>query len=617
MLIVSARLQFVLYAAVVTLLSAGATAVTYRMDQQRLASAATAARLEHMAHVVAAGIQHAVGDVLKDGRVLGAAMATSVSAPGGLAANRQMLTLVRSQIETHPEITEVRFIGPPPDSTERLLLVRGPAGIETKPPPALQDRGDCAGYQTTIELVDGSVFVSPVMWEEKPDGVREGPMIRGAIPLYVDDELEGVMVLTLDLRPLLAMLTREGEHESVSLHLADSSELVFYPPLAWMDSDIPGVLPRIGDVFPELDGLARRLSQGDATHAYSADGKRLSLLHRFLLEPSLPGRYLSLVLTQRVDTAVFSPGLLGQYGLIAIAIMGVFAIASALYFLRRFSEPLTTLSDRARRIAEGDFQSRPEPQENEGMTRELSAEMDRMAECLERREQDLRTANHRLERLNFELEQYTYLAAHDLKAPLRAVSHIASVVCQEMAGKSEGAPHPLLPVMIRRVTGMHRIIDGLLLYARAGDDGTPIETVDSGRLLKELLDQMPLPAGTTVEVHPKMPTLQARRSHLAQVFRLLVDNAIRHHDRPERARIRIWSGITADGYRFTIADDGPGIPAAYRSQIFRLFQVLNSGEEGTGIGLPLASKLVTANGGSIEVHENHPRGTRFVFSWRE
>jgi signal transduction histidine kinase len=167
-----------------------------------------------------------------------------------------------------------------------------------------------------------------------------------------------------------------------------------------------------------------------------------------------------------------------------------------------------------------------------------------------------------------------------------------------------------------RVHRMEALIEGILTYSRAGRVRGTVERVDVGQLLAETIELISPPASTVITVAPGMPTLVAERVPLQQVFMNLVGNAIKYNHRAD-ARVEIGVAREGDCFRFSVADNGPGIAPQYFERIWQIFQTLAARDkvEGTGIGLSVVRKLVEAHGGRTWLESEVGRGSTFYFTW--
>jgi signal transduction histidine kinase len=167
-----------------------------------------------------------------------------------------------------------------------------------------------------------------------------------------------------------------------------------------------------------------------------------------------------------------------------------------------------------------------------------------------------------------------------------------------------------------RVHRMEALIDGILTYSRAGRvHEDPVEC-DVGALVAECVELLAPPPETEVVVRPGMPTVVTERVPMQQVFMNLIGNAIKYNRRPG-ARVEIAATPDADGFRFAISDNGPGIEPRYRERIWQIFQTLAARDkvEGTGIGLSVVRKIVESRGGATWLESEVGEGTTFYFTW--
>jgi PAS domain S-box-containing protein len=221
-----------------------------------------------------------------------------------------------------------------------------------------------------------------------------------------------------------------------------------------------------------------------------------------------------------------------------------------------------------------------------------------------------------LSRSNTDLEQFAYVASHDLKAPLRAIDSLSLWLQEDLAPllTQESAKH--LTLLRQRTQRMERLLDDLLAYSRAGRVEADIRTVDVAQLIARIAELLDPPPGFAIEVVPPQPVFATALTPLHQVFANLIGNAVKHHDRKEGI-IRVTTRDLGDFYEFTVEDDGPGIPAQYHERIFDMFQTLKPRDqmEGSGIGLALVKRIVLHYGGTVGVLNRGERGSAFHFTW--
>ncbi|WP_299412768.1 CHASE3 domain-containing protein [Acaryochloris sp. IP29b_bin.148] len=248
--------------------------------------------------------------------------------------------------------------------------------------------------------------------------------------------------------------------------------------------------------------------------------------------------------------------------------------------------------------------------------RQTEKQMLRRADELAATNRILATANLTLAQRNKELDQFTYVVSHDLKAPLRAIANLSEWIEEDLDEKLDEENRYQMNLMRKRVHRMEALINGLLQFSRVGRRQSTIETVRVGDLLTDIIDSLAPPTEFQIEIVGPMPTLQTDTLQLQQVFSNLLSNAIKHHHQSE-GHIRISGQKQLDFYEFMVSDDGPGIAEDYHDKIFKIFQVLDSRDatENTGIGLSIVKKIIESKGGSIQVESEVNHGTTFRFTW--
>ena len=249
-------------------------------------------------------------------------------------------------------------------------------------------------------------------------------------------------------------------------------------------------------------------------------------------------------------------------------------------------------------------------------------ELELLNASLEQRVQE-RTAE--LERSDRELDQFAYVASHDLKAPLHAIALLVEWITEDAAPVLSPASLAHLAKLNGRVRRLDKLLNDLLDYSRAGRTHDEPEQVDTRRLVQSTIELLNLPPGFTVLLPDAMPVLFTDRVPLEAVFRNLIQNACKHHGRPEQGRVTITATELhtdqGDAILFAVADDGPGIPPEYHDRVFKLFQTLQPRDqvEGSGIGLSIVKKTVESRGGAVRLEsqpESQPgSGATFYFTW--
>lgn len=223
-----------------------------------------------------------------------------------------------------------------------------------------------------------------------------------------------------------------------------------------------------------------------------------------------------------------------------------------------------------------------------------------------------------LERSNAELEQFAYVASHDLQEPLRMVASYTQLLSRRYRGRLDRDADDFIDFAVDGALRMQALINDLLTYSRVGRQGRPFEPVDANEALRAALGNLraAIEESCAEITAAELPTVLADSGQMVQLFQNLIGNAIKYHKPGERPRIAV-SIVGEDGWwRFSIADAGIGIPSAFSERVFMIFQRLHTREHysGTGIGLALCRKIVDRHGGHIWVDSIEGEGSSFHFT---
>lgn len=242
-----------------------------------------------------------------------------------------------------------------------------------------------------------------------------------------------------------------------------------------------------------------------------------------------------------------------------------------------------------------------------------------ISRCLNDRKKAEKEREHLVEKLrevNKELEDFAYIISHDLKAPLRGISTLASWLSEDYQDSIDNEGKGLLQLLNRRVSRMYSLIDGVLMYSRIGKTQKRNKQLDTNVILAEVVESLEIPTGFEVTAESKLPIIFNDDTQIRQVFQNFISNAIKYNDKGENGRVIVRSKDLLSHWQFCISDNGPGIPAKYHDKIFQIFQTLQRRDdfESTGIGLTIVSKIIKNNGGKIWVESQEGQGTDFYFT---
>jgi PAS domain S-box-containing protein len=230
---------------------------------------------------------------------------------------------------------------------------------------------------------------------------------------------------------------------------------------------------------------------------------------------------------------------------------------------------------------------------------------------------DRKLAEQALRQANADLDEFTYVASHDLKSPVRGIGSLLEWIEEDLGDNvSADVKHNLDRARIR-VERMQQLIDDLLTYSRAGRTRDEFEDTDLDLLIDEILETISPPAGFAIVRELAVKRISTSRTPLATVLRNLISNAVKHHDR-DRGEIQIRVRKNDAALVFEVCDDGPGVPPSAHERICKLFQTLSSAsrQPHSGIGLAVSKRLVKAHGGELEIDSSdNERGSVFRFTW--
>lgn len=231
---------------------------------------------------------------------------------------------------------------------------------------------------------------------------------------------------------------------------------------------------------------------------------------------------------------------------------------------------------------------------------------------------EITKVNEELKRSNKELEEFAYIASHDLQEPLRKIQSFGNLLHHEYNKKLDGDGEMYIDRMLNASSRMRNLIDDLLSYSRVTTNQIETETVSLNHVLTEILNTLDInihesKADITIK---KLPDVQGDENQLYQLFQNLISNALRYRDDKRTPNIRVWSEEEGNMYRIFVKDNGIGFDEKYKDRIFNIFERLHGRHKykGTGIGLAIVKKIIHRHKGSIDVKSKPGKGTTFIIS---
>ncbi|MBI5758321.1 MAG: MASE1 domain-containing protein [Planctomycetales bacterium] len=250
---------------------------------------------------------------------------------------------------------------------------------------------------------------------------------------------------------------------------------------------------------------------------------------------------------------------------------------------------------------------------------------------------ELNQANAALERSNQELDDFAYIASHDLKEPLRGINTYSGYLLEDYGDKLDAEGQSKLNTLQRLTRRMESLIESLLTYSRVGQTELAVQDTNLSEVLAEILDSLVVvlqERGVEIRIPQPLPILYCDRVRVGEVFRNLITNAMKYNESPEKwIEIGFCNGSAGDGDSggngaltkgsptvFHVRDNGIGIREKHLNSVFKMFKRLNARDQyggGTGVGLTIVKKIVERHGGRIWLESTFGEGTTFFFTLQQ
>jgi PAS domain S-box-containing protein len=234
-----------------------------------------------------------------------------------------------------------------------------------------------------------------------------------------------------------------------------------------------------------------------------------------------------------------------------------------------------------------------------------------------RAEEKLRNTLLDLERSNKELQQFAYVASHDLQEPLRMVASYTQLLEKRYRDRLDSDANEFIQFAVDGAIRMQRLINDLLAYSRVGTRSKPFEPIDSHGVLGQAIANLSavIEENQAVVTNDDLPPIMADQSQMVQLFQNLIGNAIKFRS-DQSPRIHVSAEQKGNEWVFSVEDNGIGIDPQFKERIFVVFKRLHQKEEypGTGMGLAICKKIVERHGGRMWVESELQKGSTFYFS---
>ncbi|MFG1607501.1 ATP-binding protein [Actinoplanes sp. NPDC049265] len=316
---------------------------------------------------------------------------------------------------------------------------------------------------------------------------------------------------------------------------------------------------------------------------------------------------------------------------IAAAAIVILAGASLLLLLDRLvTKPVLEFAGQVREVAAGDYDKHLESsgspelkrlaEDVDGMRQQIAAELAEVREArgqIEWVNDQLKVQAEELVRSNRDLEQFAYVASHDLQEPLRKVASFCQLLQRRYAGQMDERADQYIGFAVDGAQRMQRLINDLLAFSRIGRLTSGFTDVDLNKVLGDVRSQLEPAAGAEAEIiWHDLPIVEGEEPLLTTLFVNLLGNSLKFR-RPEvPPRITVTAGRDGDEWRINVRDNGIGIEKEFADKVFVIFQRLHARDayEGTGIGLAIVKKIVEYHGGRIWLDLDVDEGTSINFT---
>ncbi|MBB5186933.1 signal transduction histidine kinase [Zhongshania antarctica] len=540
-------------------------------------------------------------------------------------------------LKAKPQNVQIRFI-----RANGLELIRvdryGPSGtIQRISQNELQDKSASKYLSETLRLDTGHVYLSDIELNREFGEIVQPlqPVIRAATPVYTADrELFGIVIINHNLQTTFDALKSIAGVDHQFVIANGRGEYLAHPDAERRFAFEYGRSSKITEDFPIAQRLLDEPQLEVLNGKGNTNGKALVYsLRSITYNPEDSTDRLILATSHDFqDALAIKDRMLSKIYLFLIFVLLMSGIL-AIYVSRRIAGPIISMRNTLNRDGLA-TQSEDLPIHDGGELGELARAFDNLlqelsrkqtllaAEITERKgaELELRVNNQKLKAAYKELEQFTYIASHDLQEPLRTVQSLVEMFEENYGSEMDEQAKTFLGFIKESTMRMTALIRGLLDYGRLGGESELTE-VDCQELVNAVCVDLSLrldEVGGSVE-YKDLPVITGKKTELRLLFQNLISNGLKFRRPDVSPEIIIAAERGLDCWQFSVSDNGIGIAPEHFQHIFMIFQRLHGRDEfeGSGIGLAHCKKVVELHGGEIWVESQLNVGTVFYFSLRD
>ncbi len=442
------------------------------------------------------------------------------------------------------------------------------------------------------------------------------PVLFTLAPIFQDGMVRGFIAVQLNTEKIYALTSDYkglGSTGEILLGLKINTDVVFANPLR---HDPGAAFSKKIVIGSPLALPAQQAVQGIDGSGTSTDYRGEQVLAVWKYLPSARWGLVAKIDTKEAFAPVIAVRNWTLFICIATACAGLLA---AFYVAKSISWPIQTLQKGVEIVGSGNLDYQVGMSSDDEIGR-LSRAFDAMTENLKKitsSRDELNNVTIELERSNQELQQFAYVASHDLQEPLRMVAGFTKLLERRYKDKLDRDAQEFIHFAVDGALRMQKLIDDLLSYSRVGTHHIPFEPVDCNYLLDQAISnlQVAIEENHAAITRGNLPTITCNGSQMVQLFQNLISNAIKFRG-ADSPRVHIAAERRGEEWLFACRDNGIGIDIQYHDRIFKIFQRLHSRDEyaGTGIGLALCMKIVELHKGRIWMESELGKGATFYFT---
>ena len=543
--------------------------------------------------------------------------------------------LWRSRLETiftklalsKPHYFQVRYVDAQGPGMEIVRVDRfGPDGaLRVTPREELSPKAHRDYFQEALRKGPGEVTVSRIELNREGGEIAlpATPVLRASVPVYHEDKLVGLVIINQSIEHVFEELALAAGKEHLYFLTNSEGDYLLHPDPSQAFRFEYGEERRLQDDYPQLGGLLESPHEIVDTRVL---GGSLVTLRTVAYDPSDPKQRLGLLLVEPLESVLAASRTVRKQSYLIVAGMILLGMVSGYLLARYISTPFVRMAESVRAHDKGplDLPTQADGEAGElarafsGMLMKLNEQQEELRSEIrerERAEERLKKVNDSLARSNTELEQFAYVASHDLQAPLRAVLSFSQLLELEHQEELKPEAREYVSFILEGARRMRRLISDLLEFSKVDSETRDYSLVELQSVMAEVLENLRvLIEETDAKIEcQELPQVYGYRCLLLQLFQNLLQNSLKYRSPERRPEVKITVESDPEGWIFHFADNGVGIAAEYQERVFQMFQRLDpeKNPEGTGVGLPICKKISEYHEGRLEVQSEPGTGTVF------